>query len=527
MLELIPTIELGLVATAVAIGAKYLRLPYTVALVVAGLGLGVSRVLDLSLSKELILVLFLPPLLFEGALHMDLDGLRRHARAIGLLAVVGTLLSAFLIGVIARLVLGLDWPYAFLLGVILSPTDPVSVLAMFKEYGVPKGLQTVLEGESVFNDGLGIVAYLIVLGVVGGEGFSPAGASLEFVRVALGGAAVGLGSGYLAYRLLGRLDDHLLEVMISLLLAYGSYSLAEAFHLSGVMAVAGAGLIIGNYGTVYSMSPTTRLSLVNFWSVAAFLVNSAVFLLIGLDFDATRLPGNLAAISVAILAMLVSRAVVVYGLVPLANRLGPPSSRVPLAWMHVLNWGGLRGSIPIALVLGLSPAVREVALPTAGADFHFPTVVFGVVLFSLLVQGLTIKPLLARLGLSGAGPHQLEYETRLAQTIALGAGLEEVQRLRSRGEIGPELFEHTVTELGGERATAMAELERLSRAFPKLQSTQTERLHRSLGSAEKAAVIEAARQGLIGEEAAAAVSERVDAALELGQRPSFSPEPGD
>jgi CPA1 family monovalent cation:H+ antiporter len=324
---------------------------------------------------------------------------------------------------------------------MLSPTDPVSVLAMFKQYGVPKGLQTVLEGESVFNDGIGIVLYLLVLEVVGGAPFSLGRATVAFLTVACGGAAMGFGAGYLAHRLLGRLDDHLTEVMISVVLAFGAYTLAETLHVSGVVAAVVAGLIIGNYGTVFSMSPTTRLSLLNFWAVLAFLVNSAVFLLIGLDFSVERLPANLPAMGVTILAVLVGRSVAVYALVPLSNRLSPGPAQISPSWQHVLNWGGLRGTIPVALALGLAPALRDID------GFHLPTVVFGVALFSLVGQGLTMKPLLTRLGLIGAEEARLEYETSLGKLMAVQVALVEVEELHKRGEISAELADATRADL--------------------------------------------------------------------------------
>lgn len=441
MLELIPIIELGLVASAVALAAYFWRIPYTIALVVAGLVLGFTRVIDVHLSKELMLFLLLPPLLFEGALYMDLEHLRRYATPVGLLALVGTLVSAGSIGTIVHYALSVPWGVALLLGVMLSPTDPVSVLAMFKQYGVPKGLQTVLEGESVFNDGIGIVLYLLVLEVVGGAPFSLGRATVAFLTVACGGAAMGFGAGYLAHRLLGRLDDHLTEVMISVVLAFGAYTLAETLHVSGVVAAVVAGLIIGNYGTVFSMSPTTRLSLLNFWAVLAFLVNSAVFLLIGLDFSVERLPANLPAMGVTILAVLVGRSVAVYALVPLSNRLSPGPAQISPSWQHVLNWGGLRGTIPVALALGLAPALRDID------GFHLPTVVFGVALFSLVGQGLTMKPLLTRLGLIGAEEARLEYETYLGKLMAVQVALVEVEELHKRGEISAELADATRADL--------------------------------------------------------------------------------
>jgi CPA1 family monovalent cation:H+ antiporter len=517
MLELLPVIALGLVASAVAIVAYFWRIPYTIALVTAGLVLGFSRAFDVHLSKDLILLLLLPPLLFEGALHMDLEHLLRYVTPVGVLALGGTLVSAGSIGVLVHYILGLPWTFALLLGVMLSPTDPVSVLATFKQYGAPKGLQTVLEGESVFNDGIGIVLYLLMLEVVGGTPLRLGGALWTFFTVVGGGAAIGFGVGYLAHRLLGHLNDHLTEVMISVVVAFGAYTLAETLHVSGVIATVVAGLIIGNYGTVFSMSPTTRLSLLNFWAVLAFLVNSAVFLLIGLDFSVARLPVNLPAMVVTILAVLVGRALAVYTLGPLANRLSARSAQLPMPWLHALTWGGLRGAIPIAMALGLEPALRDVG------SLHLPTVVFGVALFSLVGQGLTMKPLLARLGLISAEEARLEYETALGKLLALQAGIAEVEKLRQRGEISAELAATTQAELEGQYVNVRREVERLIRTHQGVQLSQMERLNRHLGAAQKAAVLDALRRGLISEDAAARLNEEVDVALETGEHPRFYP----
>lgn len=508
MQEIIYAIELGLVACAVAIAAKYIRIPYTIALVLAGLLLGFSQVIEIHLSKELILLLFLPPLLFEGAIHMDLAYLRRYARPVGILALLGTLVSAAGIGAVIHYLLGLDWQTALLLGIILSPTDPVSVLAMFKQYGVPKGLQMVLEGESVFNDGIGIVLYLIALETFHGEALSVSGALLEFIKVALGGAVVGGAVGYLAYRILQRLDDHLIEVMISLVLAFGSYMLAEQFHFSGVVSVVVAGLIIGNYGTVFSMSPTTRLSLINFWAVAAFIVNSAVFLLIGLDFDVSRLPANFWPIVVVIVGVLFSRALTAYGLGWLSNRFEPSSRQLPLSWLHVLNWGGLRGSIPIALALGLEPALREVN------GIHLPTVVFGVALFSLVVQGLTMKPLLDRLGLTRVDAQRRHFEEHLGKSLAQQAAIEEVERMREYGEIRADLYKKTLEKLQAEQAQTHQHLERLSAEHPELGTAQESGLSRRVVLAQKAALADAVRRGVVSEEVAESLAEHFNAQLE-------------
>jgi CPA1 family monovalent cation:H+ antiporter len=283
MSETVLLVELLVVAIVVAIVVKYIRLPYTIALVLAGVFVGLlPEVPALPVHPRLWLLLFLPPLLFEGTINMDLELLKRYATPVGLLALPGTLVSVALLTTTFHLLFALPVPLAMLLAVMLSPTDPVSVLATFKEHGVARGLQTIVEGESVFNDGVAVVLYIIVLAWVGGDALTVAEGIVEFVKVVAGGALVGAVLGYLTHRLYSVIDDNLIEVGLSVALAYGAYLAAERLEVSGVIAVVVAGLIIGNYGRIFSMSPSTRLSLTNFWEVAAFLINGLLFLMIGL-----------------------------------------------------------------------------------------------------------------------------------------------------------------------------------------------------------------------------------------------------
>lgn len=276
---------------------------------------------------------------------------------------------------------------------MLAPTDPVSVLAVFKEAGVGGGLRTLMEGESVFNDALAIVLYVIAVDVAFGDTpVTVAGALAKFgVEVAIG-TAVGVGIGLVAHRLMAILDDHLVETTLSLVTAYGSYLLADQLGGSGVIAVVAAGLLIGNYRTGRAMTASSRLAMTDFWEVLAFLANSALFLIIGLEFHPSELRGRtLVATVVAVVGMLAGRAIIAFVLLaPFGRSRAAP---VPGSWRVAAFWGGLRGSIPIALVLGLS--VQRFAGINAVA------LVFGVVLFSLFVQGLTYRPLLRRLGLTG------------------------------------------------------------------------------------------------------------------------------
>ncbi len=395
-------VELLLLASLVAIAARYLRLPYTVALVVVGFLASLGQFFDVTLSRDLILLVFLPPLLFEGAINMDLGELRRRWTQVALLALAGTVITAGVVAAALTLLTDLPFKYGLLLAVMLAPTDPVSVLATMKEHGVPAGLRTLLEGESIFNDALGIVLFTIALAYAvpekPGEAIGWPHALRDFGAEIAIGVGVGAVAGYGIHRLMRLLDDHLVEITLSVTLAFGSFLIADRLGGSGVMAVVVGGLLIGNYGTYRAMSASSQAVMAEVWEVVAFLLNSALFLLIGLEFEVRNLSdgSTISAAIVATAALLAGRAIAVYGLL-LPFRRPRGSLWVPGAWQHAIFWGGLRGSIPIALALGLTATQRNLA----GVDAV--TVVFTAVLLSLVGQGISFAPLLGRLGLANGG----------------------------------------------------------------------------------------------------------------------------
>jgi len=491
-------IGLLLIATVVGVAVKYVRLPYTIALVVVGFFAGVLRVFpEISLTQELIFYLVLPPLLFEGALNMDLDDLRMNFRSISMLAIAGVVLSVIVTGYLIHYLLNIPLMLALLFGAMITPTDPVSVLATFKELGAPKRLATILEGESILNDGTGIVIFSILLEMVRGS-FDPFGGILTFFFVVIGGAAVGLAIGYISYKILGFIDDHQLEVAITLIVAFSTFIIAEYLHVSGVIAVVAAGLIIGNYGTYFSMSPTTRVTLVTFWGFFVFVINSIIFLLIGIDIHFDKILAFGSSILLAIPAVLVGRAVAVYLL------LLPPLSgeRFSMLWRNMIFWGGLHGTIPVALALSLGdvPLRDQIASMT-----------FGVVLFSLVFQGLSLE-FLARRFFRRKDEKRMRYESLIGKRIALKASLEEIERMRGEGEIPTEIAERLSQDIRDL-------LEDTSEELSTLLSEDIERdvllsAWRKVLLAQKSALKDAARKGYIGDEVASKLMQEVDSELE-------------
>lgn len=498
-------IELLLVVSLVAIAVRRLRIPYTVALVVVGLALTFQTPLEVSLTPELILALFVPPLVFEAAFHLNLAELRRNLPGILMLAVPGVVLTTIIVGGLLARTTSLALPVALVFGALIAATDPVAVVALFRALGVPKRLSGLVEGESLFNDGTAIVVFRLVLAVAVAGQFNLVAGVADFVRVAAGGAVIGLMLGWLISRLIARLDDYLIETTLTTVLAFGAYLLAERLHFSGVLAVVAAGLVNGNIGP-QGMSPTTRIVLFNFWEYVAFLANSLVFLLIGLQVNVPALLSAWRPIAWAIVAVLAARVVVVYGLGWLANRLAEP---IPLRWQHVLGWGGLRGAISLALAL---------SLPTSlGPDRDMLRVMaFGVVLFTLLVQASTMAPLVRWLRIVTRGEAQVEYETRHARLTALRAAESHLDRLHAEGLLSTPTWEKLKPDISRRTASLGQAVRDVLRADPALEAEELDTGWREMLRAQRGALLGLRRDGVVSEEVFEKLAAEVDTMLSEG-----------
>lgn len=399
-----------LLASGVAIVTKWIRLPYSIALVIAGLFIGVFHFLPVVImTPELILLIFLPALLFEASWNLPIDWLRTCFKPVGLLATVGVLASAVCIGFIMQALTGLDLKVALLFGAMISATDPISVLALFKRLHVNKRLHTILEGESLLNDGTAVALFRVLLAsiLLGGD-LSWTKLATDFVLITCGGTILGATIGLIASKLTQYFEDHLLETTLTVLVAYGSYILGEQLHVSSVIAVLVAGFIMGNFGSRRGMSATTRLAVDSFWEYSAFIAESLVFLLIGMQIKYDLVLKYAPLIGAGIVAILVSRIIVVYGLIPFVNEKKHP---IPVSWRHLLFWGGLRGSLCMAMALSLPQNFpqREMLVVTT----------FGVALFTLLVPGLSMESLVKIMKVSGNRPPrgiQLQEEIQKLQS---------------------------------------------------------------------------------------------------------------
>lgn len=398
------------VATVSRIFPLFRRIPYTLLLVIVGLGLAFVNVRLVNLSPQLILEIFLPPLLFEAAWNIRWQDLKRDLVPVSLFAIIGVIISVVGIALAISQFTDVPLPIALLVGASLSATDPVSVIALFRELGADKRLKTLMEGESLFNDGVAVVAFSLLVGIpLGTAGFDLSTTFARFavfVGIGIGvGCLVGFGISFATQRF----DLPLVEQSLTLVSAYGTYLITEELGGSGVIGVVSVGIILGNFGSRIGMNPRTRLIVSEFWDFLAFFVNSIVFLLIGDQINFSRLGQSFDLIAVAIAAVLLTRVIAIYGLAAISN--GVVKSRIGWREQTVLWWGGLRGSVSIALAL-------SVPVTLAGRQ-DIIDIVFGVVLFTLLVQGLTTQFLLQALNLIGEQPLRQSYSELVARRVAL------------------------------------------------------------------------------------------------------------
>lgn len=374
-----------LVGSAVAVVVRLVPLPYESVLALIGLAIGVtvgSAGLP-GIGGDLILFVLLPGLLFNAAFRLDWRLLRLNLPAVVALATAGVGLTTLVVALLGQWALGLAVPFAVLLGAVVAPTDPVTVTALLRRLRLPDRLLNLFEAESLVNDGTGVVVFTIALAATAAGTLSPIAALVDFVRLAGGGLALGLALGLAVSLVATRIDDPQVELSLTAVTAYGGYLLGQVVHVSGILVVVAAGIVLGNFGRLHGMSERTRQAVDVFWEYVAYVLNTAVFVLIGLAVPRHELIAAPGAIVVGAGVALVARAVPVYLLLPPLWRL--PRRGVPLRWQHLLVWGGLRGAVATALALSLAGR---------GGEFErVRALAYGVVLASILFQGITIGPL--------------------------------------------------------------------------------------------------------------------------------------
>ncbi|MDQ6682718.1 MAG: cation:proton antiporter [Chloroflexota bacterium] len=397
--------------TLISFAVRWVRLPLSVALVSFGLLVAAVAPVRLTISPDVVLIALLPGLVFEAAFRLHLENLRRVVGRIVMLAIPGVLLIAAVVAVVLHFAAGMPLATAFVVGAIVSATDPVAVVASMREAAVPRQLATLVEAESLFNDGTGVLLFTVAVGSLS-AGVDPAAELPLFVVAIIASLILGAAAGFLASRLTALVDDYLLELTLTGLLAYGTYLVADSLGQSGIIATVTAGIVLGSYGRRVGMSARTQQAVDVVWEFVAFVLTALVFLLIGLTSSFADLGAAAGPIAWGIIAIVAGRIVVVYGFLGglrlLARRLPAPGSRtsewahigrMPLGWLHVVFWSGLRGAVAFALALALPVDVPDRALVQG--------TIFGIVLFTLLVQGASARRVIKWAGIESVRSSQM------------------------------------------------------------------------------------------------------------------------
>jgi CPA1 family monovalent cation:H+ antiporter len=494
---------LGILAVATALYelARRIQVPYPTVLVIGGLALAVIPGLPrVTLEPDLVLLVFLPPLLFSAAFEMPLRDLRASLAPIVRLSVGLVLFTMVAVGTIAHLAIpGLGWPAALALGAIVAPTDALAATALFRRLGAPRIVTTLIEGESLFNDATALVAFRAAVAVAIGGAFVPVNALLTFVAAGIGGIAIGIVVGRVACLLVRRLDDPPAEVAISIIIPFAAYLPAELVHASGVLAAVSAGLIVGR-GLGSILSPDSSILWLTTWKMIGFLLNGFVFLLLGLQLpEIVAGIGDRSPIVVAGLVVAVSLVVIAarFAFVYAASFLPGSPRRVVarrdpgLAWrlVFLVSWSGLRGAVSLAAALALPAGFPERNL--------LLIITFGVILVTLVGQGLTLPTVVRRVGWDGI---ELEGdEASTARAVAYRAGLDEIERVRPQWPTHQPLLDRLESGLRDRTRHLATEEDPDENEERRQERLEHEEIQRGVIEAQRVAVIELRDQGAIND----------------------------
>jgi CPA1 family monovalent cation:H+ antiporter len=498
------------IASTVALVVRWLRVPYTAALVIAGLVLGTTHAFTPPhLTKELLYALFLPGLIFEAAFHLDYQKFWQNKIAIHALAVPGLVaamaLTAALLTPVAdalHFVTGFTFSHGLVFAALIAATDPIAVVAVFKTLGVPRRLAILVEGESLLNDGTAVVVFTLILGLVGGRALSLPAAALGFIKIVGMGLFIGLAVGFAVSKVIQQVDDPMIEITLTTIAAYGAFVAAEQLHYSGVIATVAAGMLCGNYGARTGMSPSTRIAVESFWEYVAFALNSIVFLLIGFEVHVDALLASWKAILVAYLAATIGRAALIAVVTLL---LGRTRERIPWSWSAVLTWGGLRGGLSMVLALALPKDFphRDLII----------TMTFGVVVLSILIQGLTMPRLLRLLGITGVAVGREEYEIKRGALRSAQAALRSLEQMAREKFAHGDVLSAVQKEYEAHLREAETGIRDLHLEQSRLRDEELHAVRRHLLLSEKDELLRTYHQGMIGQEALDRLLEDIDARL--------------
>lgn len=498
---------LFIIASAVTLLAKRLKLPYTVALIGVGLLIGAIHIFHPpQLTQELLYAIFLPGLIFEAAVHLKISDLLKDFWTLIALVVPGVILSTFFTAVVFVATSveflhdsSITWPVGILFGAAVAATDPVAVVALFRQLGAPRRLRILIEGESLLNDGTSIVIFILALQLIQGELGGVGVAALDFFKIVGLGLLIGVTIGFLADLVMSKLDDAMVVITITTIAAYGSFLVADQLGVSGVMSTVAAGLVCGNRALNNIAFPSIRIATESFWEYVSFALNSLIFLLIGFSIDMSILFQLWPLVLLAYFSVLIARYVVMlgnWGIFRL-TRL-----KFPFSWSMVMGWAGIRGALSMILALSIPTSLPYKAQIVA--------LVFGVVLLSILVQGLSMLPVVKLLKVVGVKKDLTAYEVAKAETSVMAESIEAIRLLATKKRIHEDSATQLENEFLGMMAKARSALDKIQLEKEAIIIEEFFQVKRSLLMKQKEQYLNMYQQGSLGYAAYNILIQKVD-----------------
>ncbi len=497
-----------MLACTVAISAKFLRLPYSVSLVLAGLVIGQLKILPpIELSYDLVLFICLPALIFEAAWNLNSKDLLKQLRPVLILAILGVFITLFTSIIILNKIALVNLSIAIMFGAIIAATDPISVLAVFKQLGIDKKIVIILEGESLFNDGVAVVVFGFANSFVLSNlsfNINPVNIIIKFLLVIMGGALIGVIIGTVAGKFKLFFKNHLLAITISGVVAYGSFLVGDLFHASSVIAAIMASLVFTNTKNKNNMGASARLALNGFWEYAAFMVNSLVFLLIGLQMNLQLLFQEYKLISLGIIAILLARFILIYGLSFIYQN---QDHKLNLNEKHIVFLGALRGGLSMALALSLPAQIPH--------RNQIIVLTYGVVLFTLIVPGLSIEYVVKKLKLIPQYFGELLIYEKLKTALILEQNaLNGLKDIFQKGEIELTLYDEMQNQLKLKITGLLSQIQELHLNNELIRSTQNKMIQQKLYEIRKDNLLQEIHLNVISNDVANELLTELDESIE-------------
>ena len=501
---------LFVIASIVSVLTRRLNLPYTIALMAVGLILGSLHLLNPPhLTQELLYAVFLPPLIFEAAIHIKAEEMQKDILPVTTLVIPGVILSTLITAAVMMEVSlhftqihTITWPLGILFGAAVAATDPVAVVAIFQRLGVPRRLRVLIESESLLNDGTSIVVFILALHYIQGDMGTHSETLIDFFRIVGFGLLTGTIVGLLASMVMKHIDDAMVMITLTTVAAYGSFLIADKLGVSGVMSTVAAGLTVGNKGFSKTIFPSIRISTETFWEYIAFAMNSLIFLLMGFAINLKMLWELWPIVLIAYLSVLVARFLVVNFTWLFFY---PTHLKIPYKWSVVLSWGGLRGALSMVLALSIPESLwfKDVIV----------TLVFGVVLLSIFIQGLSMTPLMRLLGLISSVSGLKEYELVKTKIALLHNAIDEIEHFEKKRMLHTDSAKNLKEEFTEDLETLHHRLDELSPDQEIVLNEEVLRTKRRIMMDQKNALLEMYQNGAVSFEVYKELKMQIDTKL--------------